>query len=67
MCFCFCFYNYFKYLVGNFTLALTDLAAAASAIIPGSKMKMWRRAAVRCGGAAPSHPRGVRLPIAPKS
>lgn len=57
MCFCFCFFhNYFKYLVGNFTLALTDLAEAASAIIPGSKMKTWRGAAVRCGGAAPPTP-----------
>lgn len=44
----FCNYFIIKYLVGNFTLALTDLAEAAEAIVPGSQIKVWRRDAAGC-------------------
>lgn len=48
----FFFFNYFiKYLVGNFTLALTDLAEAAKATVLGSKMNMLTREASRCASA----------------
>lgn len=41
--------NYFiKYLVGNFTLALTDLTAAAQAAVPGSQIKLQKRDAAEC-------------------
>lgn len=39
--YCYYYYYYFiEYFIGNFTLALTELAEATQAIDPGSKMNM---------------------------